>query len=58
MPVREGFKACNLEEEWKIVTAVANDLWDIFFDSNLDGIIDDVFFCRTGAELAMTERPK
>lgn len=53
----KDYKAFDLEEEWKIISAAANDLWDICFDSDLDGIIDDVFYQQTGVELAMTEGP-
>lgn len=53
----KDYKSFNLEEEWRIISAAANELWDICFDTDPDGVIDDVFYRQTGIELAMTEGP-
>lgn len=51
----KDYKSFDLEEEWKIISAAANELWDVCFDSSLEGMIDDAFYSRTGVELSMTE---
>lgn len=51
----KDFKAFDLEEEWKIISAVANELWDACFDSDDGGRLEDTFYHATGISLAMTE---
>ncbi len=43
-----AYKYCDLDEEWRILRAVAADLWDIYFGDGDSSDIDEEFKRRTG----------
>lgn len=51
----KSFRAFDLEEEWRIISAVANELWEICFAWDGGARIEDAFYLETGIALATTE---
>ena len=51
----KNFRAFDLEEEWLIISAVANELWEIYFAFDGGTRIEDAFYLKTGIVLATTE---
>lgn len=49
------YRYYDLEEEWKIISAAANELWDIFFKEGIGEMPDDEIYRRTGIQGSMTE---
>lgn len=49
------FSGKDLDEQWKILSSMANELWDLYFEDDSDDIERD-FKAKTSFDLALTEK--